>query len=61
MNIPEYYSLLTHRGWSPQRIGDHLADTWTRTLIDPAIWAPFTSGHSRSATSSPQPMYRAAL
>jgi len=53
MNGPEYYSLLTHRGWTPQRIGDHLADVWTRALIDPAIWMPHTSGHSRSAWPTP--------
>jgi AcrR family transcriptional regulator len=39
-NSAEYYSLLARRGWSPQRIGDHLADLWTRTLVDPAVWAP---------------------
>jgi AcrR family transcriptional regulator len=37
-NSAEYYTLLERRGWSPQRIGSHLADVWTRTLIDPAVW-----------------------
>lgn len=37
-NSAEYYSLLSRRGWSPQQIGDHLADLWTRTLVDPAVW-----------------------
>ena len=39
MNSAEYFTLLERRGWSPQRIGHHLADVWTRTLIDPAVWA----------------------
>jgi len=37
-NSAEYFTLLERRGWSPQRIGRHLADVWTRTLIDPAVW-----------------------
>jgi len=37
-NSAVYYSLLSRRGWSPQQIGDHLADLWTRTLVDPAVW-----------------------
>jgi AcrR family transcriptional regulator len=37
-NSAEYYSLLSRRGWSPQRIGCHLTDLWTRTLIRPAVW-----------------------
>lgn len=36
----EYYSLVSRRGWSPQQFGTHLADLWTRTLIDPAVWVP---------------------
>lgn len=39
-NSAEYYSLLSRRGWSSQRIGGHLADLWTRTLVDPAVWVP---------------------
>ena len=50
MNSPEYYSLLTRRGWTPQRIGGHLADVWTRTLMDPARWVPDARGDRRSAT-----------
>ncbi|RYV52279.1 TetR/AcrR family transcriptional regulator [Pengzhenrongella frigida] len=37
-NSSEYYSLLSRRGWSPERIGGHLAELWTRTLIAPAVW-----------------------
>ncbi|KRD45023.1 TetR family transcriptional regulator [Cellulomonas sp. Root930] len=34
MNGPEYWALLVHeRGWSAERFGDRLADTWTRTLL----------------------------
>ncbi|HEX5331279.1 MAG TPA: TetR/AcrR family transcriptional regulator [Cellulomonas sp.] len=47
-NSAEYFSLLTRRGFSPARLGSHLADLWTRTLIDPAVWVsscqPPTSG-----------------
>jgi AcrR family transcriptional regulator len=33
MNGPEHWALLVHeRGWSSQRFGEWLADTWTRTL-----------------------------
>ncbi|HEX7804994.1 MAG TPA: TetR/AcrR family transcriptional regulator [Cellulomonas sp.] len=39
-NSAEYYSLLCRRGFSPARIGSHLADLWTRTLVDPAVWVP---------------------
>ena len=39
-NSAEHYSLLSRRGWSPQRIGSHLADMWTRILVDPAVWVP---------------------
>lgn len=35
MNGPEYWALLVHeRGWTAERFGDLLADTWTRTLVD---------------------------
>ena len=33
MNAAEYFDLLAQRGWSPQRIGDWLADAWTRLLL----------------------------
>lgn len=34
MNGPEYWVLLVgDRGWSPERFGDLLVDTWTRTLL----------------------------
>lgn len=34
MNASEYYVLLVdERGWTPQRFGEHLADTWTRILL----------------------------
>ena len=39
-NSAEYYSLLSRMGWSSQRIGGHLADLWTRMLVDPAVWVP---------------------
>lgn len=35
-NSAEYFSLLTRRGWSPQQIGAHLTDLWTRLLLEPA-------------------------
>lgn len=38
-NSAEYYLLLTGRGWTPHRFGRHLADMWTRTLLDPSAWA----------------------
>jgi AcrR family transcriptional regulator len=47
-NSAEYYSLLARRGFSPARIGSHLADLWTRTLVDPAVWV----------SSSPSPATR---
>ncbi|PVU82023.1 TetR/AcrR family transcriptional regulator [Cellulomonas sp. WB94] len=37
-NSAEHFALLSRRGWSPQRIGAHLADLWTRTLLDPEVW-----------------------
>ncbi|MGV8979487.1 MAG: TetR/AcrR family transcriptional regulator [Cellulomonas sp.] len=52
-NSAEYYSLLARRGWSPQRIGDHLADLWTRTLVHPAVWAPDVTRASRAAQHEP--------
>jgi AcrR family transcriptional regulator len=34
MNAAEYWLLLVHqRGWSPERFGEWLADTWTRSLL----------------------------
>ena len=34
-NGPEYWALLVHeRGWTAERFGQLLADTWTRTLTD---------------------------
>jgi AcrR family transcriptional regulator len=34
MNDSQYYALLVdERGWTPERFGKHLADTWTRTLL----------------------------
>jgi AcrR family transcriptional regulator len=38
MASAEYYLLLVRRrGWTPQRYGEHLRDTWTRALLaDPA-------------------------
>ncbi|WP_181784644.1 TetR/AcrR family transcriptional regulator [Pseudonocardia pini] len=34
MNAAEYWVLLVHeRGWTPARFVEHLADTWTRTLL----------------------------
>jgi AcrR family transcriptional regulator len=31
MNGPEYWTLLVHeRGWTPERLGEHLVDTWSR-------------------------------
>lgn len=50
-NSAEYFSLLTRRGWTPQGIGEHLADMWTRTLIDPAGREDSAPGHSLGATS----------
>ncbi|MDV8000295.1 TetR/AcrR family transcriptional regulator [Rhodococcus sp. IEGM 1408] len=50
-NSAEYFSLLTRRGWTPQRIGEHLADMWTRTLTDPADPEPRSHGHRPDATS----------
>lgn len=35
-NSAEYYELLRQRGWSPQQFGAHLADLWTRALLEPA-------------------------
>lgn len=32
-NSSEYFTLLTSRGWSPERYGEHLADLWTRLLL----------------------------
>lgn len=35
-NSPEVYTLLVvQRGWSPERYGQWLADTWERLLLDP--------------------------
>ncbi|MCW2887001.1 MAG: regulatory protein TetR [Streptosporangiaceae bacterium] len=35
MNAVEYYVLLVHqRGWTPQRFGAWLADTWSRSLLE---------------------------
>ncbi|MCV2395744.1 TetR/AcrR family transcriptional regulator [Actinotalea sp. M2MS4P-6] len=39
MNSAEYFTVLARRGWSPDRFGRHLADAWTRVLLDPAVWA----------------------
>jgi len=33
MNAAEYFDLLAQRGWTPERIGDWLADAWTRLLL----------------------------
>ena len=34
MNGPEYWTLLVvERRWSPERFGEQLVDTWTRTLL----------------------------
>jgi AcrR family transcriptional regulator len=32
-NSPEYYTLLTSRGWTAQRYVEHLSDLWCRLLI----------------------------
>ena len=34
MNSPEYFELLRSRGWSPTRYAEHLADLWSRHLLD---------------------------
>jgi hypothetical protein len=35
-NGPEYWVLLVRdRGWSPQRFGELLVDSWTRLLLAP--------------------------
>lgn len=36
MNSAEYFAVLTRRGWTPERIGAHLADTWIRALLEPS-------------------------
>ena len=36
MNSAEYYTVLARRGWSPERVGAHLADTWIRVLLEPS-------------------------
>ena len=33
MNAAEYFDLLAQRGWTPERIGEWLADAWTRLLL----------------------------
>lgn len=37
-NSAEHFLLLASRGWSPDQFGAHLADLWTRTLLDPTHW-----------------------
>lgn len=32
-NSPEYFLLLTSRGWTTRRYTDHLIDLWTRLLL----------------------------
>jgi AcrR family transcriptional regulator len=34
-NSTEFFLLLTQRGWTPEQISTHLADLWTRILLDP--------------------------
>ena len=34
MNAAEYFDLLAQRGWTPERIGEWLADAWTRLLLN---------------------------
>ncbi|MFN3600639.1 MAG: TetR/AcrR family transcriptional regulator [Dietzia sp.] len=48
-NAPEYFSLLSRRGWTPERIGEHLADMWARTLTEPAARPPGEQGRDRGA------------
>ncbi len=36
MNSAEYFTVLTRRGWSPEQVGAHLADTWIRALLEPS-------------------------
>ena len=33
MNAAEYFDLLAQRGWAAERIGEWLADAWTRLLL----------------------------
>jgi hypothetical protein len=33
MNAAEYFDLLTQRGWRPERIGNWIAEAWTRLLL----------------------------
>ena len=33
MNSPEYFQLLADAGYTPHQYANHLADTWTRTLL----------------------------
>src|SRR5665647_2055319 len=46
----EYYSLVSRRGWSPQQFGTHLADLWTRALLDRAA----ATSASRRGVVSPR-------
>lgn len=36
MNSAEYFTVLTRRGWTPEQVGTHLADTWIRVLLEPS-------------------------
>ncbi len=47
-NSAEYFLLLTQRGWTPEQFGAHLADLWTRTLLDPTAWT--SSSPTRPST-----------
>jgi len=38
-NSAEYFSLMSRRGWSPHDFAAHLADMWTRTLLEPTVRA----------------------
>jgi hypothetical protein len=34
-NSPQYFALLSSRGWSPTAYAEHLADLWRRLLLEP--------------------------
>jgi AcrR family transcriptional regulator len=53
-NSAEYFLLLATRGWSPDRFGAHLADMWTRTLLDPAHWGSDGPTPPTPPTAEPQ-------
>jgi AcrR family transcriptional regulator len=45
-NSTEYFLLLAQRGWTPEQFSTHLADLWTRVLLDPTSAASLSEADS---------------